>query len=50
MLKCGTFATYEKKFGARIRKINPDGCDINALLMCHHSDKTEAGGENSDWI
>ncbi len=50
MLKCGTFSTYEKKFGATIRKINPDGCDINALLMCHHSDKTEMGGENSDWI
>ena len=46
MIKCGTFAAYEKKFGSAIRKMNPDGCEINDLLVCHHS----TGGALSDWI
>lgn len=50
MMKCGTFAAYEKKFGTKIRSINPDGCDINALLICHQSEKFDIGGAQSDWI
>ena len=46
MIKCGTFAAYEKKFGSAIRKMNPDSCEINDLLVCHHS----TGGAISDWI
>ncbi|MBR5468402.1 MAG: GH3 auxin-responsive promoter family protein [Firmicutes bacterium] len=50
MLKCGTFATYEKKFGTAIRKINPDGCEINDLMACHQSNSSGMGGTLSEWI
>ncbi|MBQ4354241.1 MAG: GH3 auxin-responsive promoter family protein [Clostridia bacterium] len=50
MMKCGTFAAFEKKFGAPIRKINPDACEINDLLVCHQSNTLEIGGGINDWI
>ena len=47
MLKCGTFADYEKKYGAPIFTMNPEACDINNLLTCHLS----GGGEaQNDWV
>ena len=49
-MKCGTFAAYEKKFGTSIRKINPDGCEINDLLVCHRVDSVERGGTLDDWV
>lgn len=50
MLKCGTFSAYEEKFNSPIRKINPDGCDINELLICHQTNNSNIGGANSDWV
>ena len=50
MMKCGTFGAFEKKFGAPIRKINPDACEINDLLVCHQSNTIEVGGGLNDWI
>jgi len=50
MMKCGTFAAFEKKFGTSIRKINPDACEINDLLVCHQSNTLEIGGGLNDWI
>ena len=50
MLKCGTFTTYNRKFGATIRKMNPESCEINDLMLCHHSENMERGGALSDWV
>ena len=50
MMKCGTFAAYERKFGAPIRKMNPEGCEINDLLVCHQVDSLERGGSLSGWV
>ena len=50
MMKCGTFAAYNRKFGKSIRKINPDGCEINELLVCHQSNNADLGGAINDWI
>lgn len=50
MLKCGTFAAYERKFGATIRKMNPESCEINDLLVCHQVDSIGRGGMMHDWI
>lgn len=50
MMKCGTFAAYERKFGAPIRKMNPEGCEINDLLVCHQVDSLDRGGTLSDWV
>ena len=50
MLKCGTFSTYEKKFGSTIRKMNPESCEINDLMLCHQSGSMERGGAPSDWV
>ena len=50
MLKCGTFAAYEKKFGAPIRKMNPESCDINDLLNCHLSVHGNDSGAVFDWV
>ena len=50
LLKCGTFAAFEKKFGSPIRKINPDACEINDLMVCHQSNVPELGGDLNDWI
>ncbi len=50
MLKCGTFAAYKRKFGTTIRKMNPESCEINDLLMCHQSDSLERRWTTDDWI
>ena len=50
MIKCGTFAAYEKKFGSPIRKMNPESCEINDLLQCHLSDRVENGGAPGEWV
>lgn len=50
MLKCGTFMTYERKFGATIRKMNPESCEINDLMLCHQSGSMERGGALGDWV
>ncbi len=50
MIKCGTFAAYEKKYGSPIRRMNPESCDINDLVQCHLSDRAENGGAPGDWI
>lgn len=50
MLKCGTFAAYEKKFGSAIRKMNPESCDISDLLTCHAANGTGTGGASDDWV
>lgn len=50
MLKCGTFAAYERKFGTTIRKMNPESCEINDLLVCHQVDSIGRGGMMHDWI
>ena len=50
MIKCGTFAAYEQKYGTRIRKMNPDGGEINNLLQCHQSNMTYTGGVKNEWV
>lgn len=50
LLKCGTFSAYESKFGSSIKKINPDGCDINDLLACHQVNTFNLGGGINDWV
>ena len=50
MLKCGTFAAYKRKFGTTIRKMNPESCEINDLLMCHQFDSLERRWTTDDWI
>ena len=46
LLKCGTFAAYEKKYGTSIFAMNPKACDINNLLTCHLSDGGKDRGES----
>jgi len=50
MLKCGTFAAYQRKFGTTIRKMNPESCEINDLLACHQSDSPKRRGISDDWV
>lgn len=50
MLKCGTFAAYQRKFGTTIRKMNPESCEINDLLTCHQIDSLERRRTADDWI
>ena len=50
MLKCGTFAAYQRKFGTTIRKMNPESCEINDLLVCHQFDSLERRVTVDDWI
>ena len=50
MLKCGTFAAYRRKFGEEIRRINPESCEINELLMCHRYNRVEQGGAGYEWV
>ena len=50
MLKCGTFAAYNRKFGTTIRKMNPESCEINDLLTCHQYDSLERRWTADDWI
>jgi len=50
LLKCGTFELYERKFGGRIRAMNPESCEINDLLSCHLSDSVGKGDLLNEWI
>jgi hypothetical protein len=48
LLKCGTFATYEKRFGSKIKAMNPESCEINDLLNCNLIDGK--GDLLNEWI
>lgn len=50
LLKCGTFELYERRFGKKIRPMNPEGCEINDLLNCHHIDSFGKGDLLNDWV
>lgn len=50
LLKCGTFDLYQQKYGTMIRKMNPEGCEISALLNCHLVDSFGKGGLLNEWI
>ena len=50
LLKCGTFAAYQYKFGGTIRKMNPESCDLNDLLACHQYDSLKRRGASDGWI
>lgn len=50
LLKCGTFAAYNRKYGSTVRKMNPDSCEINDLLVCHQNDSIEGRGVLDEWI
>jgi hypothetical protein len=50
LLKCGTFESYEAKYGNRIRCMNPESCDISDLLACHQVDYVGKGDILNDWI
>ena len=36
ILKCGTFETYQQRFGRSIRRMNPEGCELSDLLACQN--------------
>ena len=50
LLKCGTFELYERRYGKQIRSMNPEGCEINDLLNCHHADSFGKGGYVNEWV
>lgn len=50
LLKCGTFDLYERRFGRKIRPMNPDGCEISDLLNCHDVDSFGKGELMNEWI
>lgn len=50
LLKCGTFDLYERRFGRKIRSMNPDGCEIGDLLNCHNVDSFGKGELMNEWI
>ena len=50
MLKCGTFDLYERRYGSKIRSMNPESCDINDLLNCHMMEGTGKGDLLNEWI
>lgn len=50
LLKCGTFDLYERRFGRKIRFMNPDGCEIGDLLNCHNVDSFGKGELMNEWI
>lgn len=50
LVKCGTFAAYRKKFGADIRKMNPESCEINDLLECHSHEGIGRRGQIYEWV
>ena len=50
LLKCGTFALYERRYGKKIRPMNPEGCEINDLMNCHHADSFGKGDFLNEWI
>ena len=50
LLKCGTFEFYERRYGKKIRSMNPEGCEINDLLNCHQVDSFGKGDLLNEWI
>lgn len=50
LLKCGTFELYEKKFGSKIRTMNPDSCEVHDLMNCHLYDNLGKGDYLNEWI
>ena len=50
LLKCGTFEAYERKYGSKIRAMNPETCEINDLLVCHQIDSVGKGDLLNEWI
>ena len=50
MLKCGTFELYERRYGSKIRTMNPESCDINDLLNCHMMEGTGKGDLLNEWV
>lgn len=50
LLKCGTFESYQHKFGTKIRTMNPDSCEISDLLACHMFDGIGKGDFLNEWI
>ena len=50
LLKCGTFEAYQRKYGAPIRTMNPESCEINDLLLCHRIDGIGKGDLLNEWI
>ena len=50
LLKCGTFEAYQRKYGAPIRTMNPESCEINDLLICHRIDSVGKGDLLNEWI
>ena len=49
LLKCGTFETYQRRFGASIRSMNPDSREISDLLGCHQGGSGKEVFRN-EWI
>lgn len=50
LLKCGTFELYERRYGKKIRPMNPEGFEINDLMNCHHADSFGKGDFLNEWI
>ena len=50
LLKCGTFEFYERRYGKKIRSMNPEGCEINDQLNCHQIDSFGKGDLLNEWI
>ncbi len=50
LLKCGTFELYERRFGTKIRAMNPESCEINDLISCHNLDSIGKGDLLNEWI
>ena len=50
LLKCGTFEMYERRYGTKIRTMNPEGGEINDLLNCHRVDSFGKGDLLNEWI
>ena len=50
MLKCGTFSTYERRFGTKIRTMNPESCEISELMNCHRLDSIGKVDYFNEWI
>ena len=50
LLKCGTFEAYERKYGSKIRPMNPENCEVNDLLVCHRLEGVGKGDLLNEWI
>ena len=50
VLKCGTFAEYQRRFGAEIRRVNPESSEINDLLQCHEGGGIDRREGKYEWI